>query len=98
MVGCSWQPPRSLPLVPVLVSRFPAQVANPWVTVKPNQLNLLLVLLELYQSLDQSADRNHSSRWENFYFCLLQRSPNKVLPSREGVSWDPFPPQGFFLL
>lgn len=57
-MGCSWQPPSNLLLVPVLVPRLPAQVANPWVTVKPNQLNLLL---ELYWSLDQSADRNHSS-------------------------------------
>lgn len=82
----------------MLASRLPALVAKPWLTVKPNQLNLLLVLLELYWSLDESADRNHSSTWENFYFCLLQKTPNKVFPSRKGVLCDSFPPRGFFLL
>lgn len=56
-----------------------------------NKLNLLLVLLQLHWSLDQSADRNHSSSWENFYFCLLQRTPDKVFASRKGVSCGPFP-------
>lgn len=57
-----------------------------------NQLILLLVLLELYWSLDQSADRNHSRSRETFHFSLLQRTPSKVFPSRKGVLCDSFPP------